>query len=140
MAGVSFAVHEGDPRFRLAMHELATSTGAAIVAGNPTSAWEIDDTGTRVLHDYNSASFISPNGEFIGRYDKIHLVPFGEYVPYRDLFFFAHHLTKQISDFSRGKERKVFTQTAIATASSSATSRSLPMRFGSLRGMAPRSS
>ncbi len=100
---------EGDPRFRLAMHELATSTGAAIVAGNPTSAWEIDDTGTRVLHDYNSASFISPNGEFIGRYDKIHLVPFGEYVPYRDLFFFAHHLTKQISDFSRGRERKVFT-------------------------------
>jgi len=100
---------EGDPRFRLAMHELATSTGAAIIAGNPTSAWEIDDTGTRVLRDYNSASFISPEGEFIGRYDKIHLVPFGEYVPYRDLFFFAHHLTKQVSDFARGKERKVFT-------------------------------
>jgi apolipoprotein N-acyltransferase len=99
---------EGDPRFRLAMHQLATSTGAAIVAGNPTSAWEIDETGTRVLHDYNSASFISTEGEFVGRYDKIHLVPFGEYVPYRDLFFFAHHLTKQISDFSRGRERKVF--------------------------------
>jgi len=91
------------------MHELAKSTGAAIVAGNPTSAWEIDDTGTRVLRDYNSASFISPDGEFIGRYDKIHLVPFGEYVPYRDLFFFAHHLTRQIGDFARGKERKVFT-------------------------------
>ena len=100
---------EGDHRFRLAMHELATSTGAAIVAGNPTSAWEIDESGNRVARDYNSASFISPEGEFVGRYNKIHLVPFGEYVPYRDLFFFAHHLTKQISDFSRGKERSIFT-------------------------------
>jgi apolipoprotein N-acyltransferase len=100
---------EGDTRFRLAMHVLATSTGAAIVAGNPTSAWEIDESGNRVAHDYNSASFISPEGEFVGRYNKIHLVPFGEYVPYRDLFFFAHHLTKQISDFSRGNERSIFT-------------------------------
>jgi apolipoprotein N-acyltransferase len=100
---------EGDPRFRAAMHQLATETGAGIVAGNPTSEWEIDESGNRVLHDYNSASFISPQGEFVGRYSKIHLVPFGEYVPYRELFFFAHHLTKQISDFSRGAERNVFT-------------------------------
>ncbi len=100
---------EGDPRFQKAMHQLATSTGAGIVAGNPTAAWEIDESGDRVVRDYNSASFISPQGEFVGRYNKIHLVPFGEYVPYRDLFFFAHHLTKQVSDFSRGKERNVFT-------------------------------
>ncbi|MBV8673712.1 MAG: apolipoprotein N-acyltransferase [Acidobacteriaceae bacterium] len=100
---------EGDPRFRAAMHELATETGAGIVAGNPTSAYEMDEAGERVLRDYNSASFISPEGEFVGRYSKIHLVPFGEYVPYRELFFFAHHLTKQVSDFSRGTERNVFT-------------------------------
>jgi len=100
---------EGDPRFRAAMHQLATETGAGIVAGNPTSAWEVDESGNRVLHDYNSASFIAPEGEFVGRYNKIHLVPFGEYVPYRELFFFAHHLTKQVSDFSRGTERNVFT-------------------------------
>ena len=101
---------EGDPRFRLAMRDLATSAGAGIVAGNPTAVWETDESGNRVLREYNSASFISPQGEFVGRYNKIHLVPFGEYVPYRDLFFFAHHLTKQISDFSRGTERNVFTE------------------------------
>jgi apolipoprotein N-acyltransferase len=101
---------EGDPRFRAAMHQLATESGAGIVAGNPTSAWEIDEAWNRVLRDYNSASFISPQGEFVGRYSKIHLVPFGEYIPYRELFFFAHHLTKQVSDFSRGTERNVFTE------------------------------
>ncbi len=33
---------EGDPRFQAAMRQLATTTGAGIVAGNPTAAWEID--------------------------------------------------------------------------------------------------
>ncbi|HZD48624.1 MAG TPA: apolipoprotein N-acyltransferase [Silvibacterium sp.] len=101
---------EGDLRFQAAMKELATSTGAGIVAGDPTAEWETDESGARVLREYNSASFISPEGEFVGRYNKIHLVPFGEYVPYRDLFFFAHHLTRQVGDFARGKERNVFTE------------------------------
>jgi apolipoprotein N-acyltransferase len=100
---------ESDPRFQLAMHQLATSTGAGIVAGNPTAAWELDDSGERVLREYNSASFFSSQGQVVGRYNKIHLVPFGEYVPYRNLFFFAHHLTRQVGDFSRGKERNAFT-------------------------------
>jgi apolipoprotein N-acyltransferase len=100
---------EGDPRFQAAMRQLAASTGAGIVAGNPTADWEIADSGERVLREYNSASFFSPQGEVVGRYNKIHLVPFGEYVPYRDLFFFAHHLTRQVGDFSRGRERTVFT-------------------------------
>jgi len=101
---------EGDPRFQAAMRQLATSTGAGIVAGNPTAAWEIDESGQRVVREYNSASFFSPQGQVVGRYNKIHLVPFGEYVPYRDLFFFARHLTKQVVDFSRGHERNVFTE------------------------------
>lgn len=99
---------EHDPRFVAAMHQLATTTKATIVAGNLSADPGTTPTGQPTLNEYNSGSIISPDGNFIGRYDKIHLVPFGEYIPYSNLLFFAHHLTQNVSDFSRGKERKVF--------------------------------
>ena len=88
-----------DPRFAALLHSIATTTHAPVVVGHIGR----DETG-----DYNSAAFTAPDGNIVGRYDKIHLVPFGEYIPYRDVFFFAKHLTQQVSDFNRGKERKVF--------------------------------
>jgi apolipoprotein N-acyltransferase len=57
---------------------------------------------------YNSGVVTGPDGSALGRYDKIHLVPYGEYIPYRDVFFFAHKLTQQIADLQRGWDRKVF--------------------------------
>jgi apolipoprotein N-acyltransferase len=55
---------------------------------------------------YNSAALVSPNGEWVARYDKVHLVPFGEYVPFRQIFSFAAGLTKEVGDFSRGMSRE----------------------------------
>ena len=51
---------------------------------------------------YNSAYLISPDMDVIGRYDKLHLVPFGEYVPLKKLLFFVNKLTEGIGDFSTG--------------------------------------
>jgi apolipoprotein N-acyltransferase len=53
---------------------------------------------------YNSAYLVSPSGELIGKYDKIHLVPFGEYIPMQNLLFFIGSLGEGIGDFKSGKE------------------------------------
>lgn len=52
----------------------------------------------------NSAGLLSPNGKQISRYDKIHLVPFGEYVPMGSLFFFAESMVRNVGDFHSGSE------------------------------------
>jgi apolipoprotein N-acyltransferase len=88
-----------DPRTLSLLHTLAATTHAPVIAGMLGH----DDAGT-----YNSAVFTAPDGVVKGRYDKIHLVPFGEYIPYRQVFFFAHKLTEQLVDLQRGKSRSVF--------------------------------
>ena len=54
---------------------------------------------------FNSASLVSPTGEWDGRYSKIHLVPFGEYVPLASVFSFAGGLTQAVGNFTRGTSR-----------------------------------
>jgi apolipoprotein N-acyltransferase len=51
---------------------------------------------------YNSAFLVRPDGSVGGIYRKMHLVPFGEYVPLKRLLFFAAPLVEAVSDFSAG--------------------------------------
>ncbi len=55
----------------------------------------------------NSAALLGPDGAVDFIYDKIHLVPFSEYVPWRKRLFFAKGLTGLIGDFQRGSQYKV---------------------------------
>jgi apolipoprotein N-acyltransferase len=96
---------EGDPRFQNSMSMIARTLHAPLVVGGIGAEFVGGDEG---WHNYNSAMLFSSDGSKAGRYDKIHLVPFGEYIPFKDLLTFAHKLTGRVSSFSRGQQRLVF--------------------------------
>jgi apolipoprotein N-acyltransferase len=96
---------EQDARFQQALGSIARQEQAPLVVGNIGMDLSPEDGGWR---EYNSALVVSATGTRVGRYDKIHLVPFGEYIPFQHLLTFARKLTGRVSSFSRGDERKVF--------------------------------
>ena len=53
---------------------------------------------------YNSAYLIGPDGRVQGRYDKVHLVPFGEYVPFNQWLPFINTMVAQVGNFRAGKQ------------------------------------
>ena len=94
---------ESDPRYRTELSGIAQKARAYVLAG---SLGVVRD-GSETQEVFNSAELVNPQGEFIARYDKIHLVPFGEYVPFKDMFSFAKKLTREVGDFVPGTERLV---------------------------------
>ncbi len=91
-----------DPRFTRWMDALAEDAHAWIIAGalgTPPGA----RAEPPVL--FNSASLFSPQGQSVSRYDKVHLVPFGEYVPLVEYLRFASDLTREVGTFTRGADR-----------------------------------
>lgn len=100
-----------DPRLRAALAKLAGEKNAFLIVGSLGSrdvpSGEAGNNGQN-FQMFNSATLIAPSGDMLGRYDKIHLVPFGEYVPFRDLLFFAKKLTREVGDFTPGASRNAF--------------------------------
>jgi apolipoprotein N-acyltransferase len=93
-----------DPRLQQWLVAMAQDTNSYLVIGSLGETTPTD--GKQQL--LNSALVMDPHGNMVGRYDKIHLVPYGEYVPYQNLLFFASKLTREVGDFARGTQRKVF--------------------------------
>src|SRR5207249_1402927 len=87
-----------DAEFRRRMQSIARKLGAYFLVGY------IDAVGEGPA---NSAGLLSTTGDQISRYDKMHLVPFGEYVPFKRLLFFAESLTRQVGEFIPGTDYTV---------------------------------
>jgi apolipoprotein N-acyltransferase len=96
---------ESDPRFQQSITTLAQHQQAPLIIGGIGTAYSDTD---QAWNDFNSAMLIGPDGRRLGRYDKIHLVPFGEYIPFKNLLTFAHKLTGRVGEFSRGDDRRSF--------------------------------
>jgi apolipoprotein N-acyltransferase len=96
---------ESDPRFQTAMTQVARDRQSPLIVNGIGSVYSSDEGGQQ---DYVSAMIYNADGAELGRYDKIHLVPFGEYIPFQNLLTFAHKLTGRVSKFTRGDGPKVF--------------------------------
>ena len=96
--------YASDPAFRDAVGNIARQAQTWMLAGN-LGVRNASQTPEHVTEVYNSAALVNPTGEFVGRYDKVHLVPFGEYLPFKRVFGFAGGLTREVGDFSRGTSR-----------------------------------
>jgi apolipoprotein N-acyltransferase len=96
---------DADPRFQSAMASITQADKAPMIVG----AIGMDlEPGGQPYQIYNSAVVVAQDGHFVGRYDKIHLVPFGEFVPFRRLLFFIRQVAQSSGDTSIGAARKVF--------------------------------
>jgi apolipoprotein N-acyltransferase len=84
---------------------LAREIGGTLLIGSDQVTRErpdapFDDPGNRL---YNAAFLVQPDGTTAGVYRKMHLVPFGEYVPLQRLLFFVQPIVQSVSNFTPGE-------------------------------------
>ncbi len=98
---------EHDPR-RARLVDLAVATDATLLVGSP--GFRRESAGAR---QYNQAWLISPERGLVGVYDKMQLVPFGEYVPFGRLLGWVQQAVEAVADFGRGTHPVVFAGPAV---------------------------
>ena len=97
-----------EPELLARIRRLAEDVRTPILIGAVTSKQRTEDRRQRTEY-YNSAILISADGKILQQYDKLHLVPFGEYVPLERHFPFLRDLIGvPIGDFTAGREYTIF--------------------------------
>lgn len=95
----------GDAIYRERLLKLAERTGIPILFGAPALGRAPDGT----IGTYNRAYMVSGAGKVVGYYDKIRLVPFGEYVPFRAVLgFIVNRIVHGFGDMIPGKVQTIF--------------------------------
>lgn len=91
---------QSDEKLGPIVFDVAKTLSVNLITGSPSYRYSLDGLTTNY---FNSVFLISKKGEITGRYDKVHLVPFGEYVPLKRFLPFEK-LVAGIGDFSAGKD------------------------------------
>jgi apolipoprotein N-acyltransferase len=88
------------------IRRLARQSGATLLIGSdqvePVKATSATEKPQELY--YNAAFLVKPDGEVGAVYRKMHLVPFGEYVPLKSLLFFVGPIIEAVSAFSPGTD------------------------------------
>jgi apolipoprotein N-acyltransferase len=85
--------------------DLIREAGVPVLAGYPDA--RLSTNGSVLTH--NAAGLVLPNGTFAGQYEKIHLVPFGERVPFQGLLPFLGKIDLGQAEWTPGTRPVVFT-------------------------------
>ena len=99
-----------DPHFGPVISHLAQEFHHPVVVG--IIEWK---PGTEIAHGvphstfvpYNSAALLNEWGQRTFSYDKMHLVPFGEYEPFPLIHQVVTSVSEEVGGFRKGKERAV---------------------------------
>ena len=87
-----------------AIRRLAARAGATLLIGSdqvePVKATSATEKPEELY--YNAAFLVKPDGQVGAVYRKMHLVPFGEYVPLKTLLFFVGPIIEAVSAFTPG--------------------------------------
>jgi apolipoprotein N-acyltransferase len=95
---------EVEEDYREELLRFVRERGVPLLFGSPATIVEKESNQLRLL---NSAFLISADGRILDRYDKIHLVPFGEYIPLKQVLTFLDKLVVGIGDFLPGNAPEV---------------------------------
>ena len=93
-----------EPEYMNLLTRTVDNLGVPLLLGFPDAIPLKDDE----LVYYNSAGLMLPGLGIVKKYDKIHLVPFGERIPYDDVFPFLKKVELGQANFGTGEERTVF--------------------------------
>jgi len=97
-------VYQREPAYQQRLTALVRESGAPLLFGSPAF---MSASGKSSLR--NRAYLLSVGGQVAGWQDKQQLVPFGEFVPFKRLLFFARPLVQAVGSFESGERPEVLT-------------------------------